>query len=209
MGDVRLAENDERLKPFVRPVIPFLRSLLIDKQRVIIEGTQGFGLSLMHSPYYPCVTSRDTTAASFLSEVGLSPFDVDDVVMVLRAFPIRVSGNSGPLPEEITWQEVTSESGSTEPIVEHTSVTKAVRRVARFHPDVVLRAVMTNRPTRIVLNHVDYIDVTCRGAHYFTDKATCFIEKVESMIRVPIDYIGLGPSAITTRKHLRDIYKIA
>lgn len=209
MGDVTLAKNDERLKPFVRPVIPFLRSLLIDKQRVIIEGTQGFGLSLLHSPYYPCVTSRDTTAAGFLSEVGLSPLDVDDVVMVLRAFPIRVGGNSGPLPEEISWQEVTAESGSTESIIEHTSVTKAVRRVARFHPDVVLEAVMTNLPTRIVINHVDYIDATCRNSNYLSEKATCFIERVESIIGLSIDYIGSGPSSMIARKHLRGRYKIA
>lgn len=209
MGDVTLAEKDERLKPFVRPIIPFLRSLLIDKQRVIIEGTQGFGLSLLHSPYYPCATSRDTTAAGFLAEAGLSPLDVDDVVMVLRAFPIRVSGNSGFLPEEISWQEVTSESGSTEPIVEHTSVTKTVRRVARFHPDVVLPAIMANRPTRIVLNHADYIDATCRGGDYFTERITRFIEKVESMIGAPIDYIGFGPSVITDRRHLHTLYKTA
>jgi adenylosuccinate synthase len=209
MGDVTLAKNDESLKPFVRPVIPFLRNLLIDKQRVIIEGTQGFGLSLLHSPYYPYVTSRDTTAAGFLSEVGLSPLDVDDVVMVLRAFPIRVSGNSGPLPEEISWQKVTAESGSKESIVEHTSVTKAVRRVARFHPDVVLEAVRTNRPTRIILNHVDYIDATCRNSNNLSEKATCFIEKVESIIGLSIDYIGSGQSSMIARKHLRGRYKVA
>jgi adenylosuccinate synthase len=115
----------------------------------------------------------------------------------------------GPLPEEITWHEVTKESGSTEPIVEHTSVTKAVRRVARFHPDVVLQAVMLNRPTRIVLNHVDYIDVACRSDNYLSERAICFVEKVESMIGVPIDYIGSGPASIAARKHLRGIYKIA
>jgi len=63
---------------------------------VIIEGTQGFGLSLLHAADYPYVTSRDTTAAAFVSEAGLSPLDVDDIVLVLRAFPIRVGGNSGP-----------------------------------------------------------------------------------------------------------------
>jgi adenylosuccinate synthase len=207
--DVTLAKEDERLKPFVKPVLPFLRSQLIEKQRVIIEGTQGFGLSLLHSPYYPYVTSRDTTASGFISEAGLSPLDVDDVVMVLRAFPIRVSGNSGPLPEEITWNEITTESGSTESIVEHTSVTKAVRRVARFHPDVVIQAVMANRPTRIILNHVDYIDVTCHSGSNLSERVTCFVEKVESMIGMPIDYIGSGPSSTLARKYLRSRYKIA
>jgi adenylosuccinate synthase len=207
--DITLAGNDERLKPFIKPVLPFLRNRLMDKQRVIIEGTQGFGLSLLHSPYYPYVTSRDTTASGFVSEAGLSPLDIDDVVMVLRAFPIRVSGNSGPLPEEVTWQEVTTTSGSDEPLVEHTSVTKAVRRVARFHPDVVLRAMMANNPTRIFLNHVDYVDRICFNSDALTMKAAQFVNTIESTIGASINYVGTGPSSVIKRVHTRAVYKFA
>lgn len=207
--DVTLAGKDERLKPYVKPALPFLRNRLMDKQRVIIEGTQGFGLSLLHSPYYPYVTSRDTTASGFVSEVGLSPLDVDDVVMVLRAFPIRVSGNSGPLPEEVTWQEITTNSGGAEPIVEHTSVTRTIRRVARFHPDVVLQAIMANQPTRIFLNHVDYVDRTCCNSDALTMKATQFVNAVESIIGASINYIGTGPSSVIKRIHTRAVYKLA
>ena len=64
--------------------------------------------------------SRDTTAAAFLAEAGLSPFDVDDIVMVLRAFPIRVAGDSGPLPEETTWPEIASNGGYEEFLGEFT-----------------------------------------------------------------------------------------
>jgi adenylosuccinate synthase len=197
-GNVTLAENDERLKPFVRPVLPFLRKQLTDKQRILIEGTQGFGLSLLHSEYYPHVTSRDTTAAAFLSETGLSPLDVDDVVMVLRAFPIRVGGNSGPLPEEISWQDVTLESGSSSSIIEHTSVTNSVRRVARFDTDIVQKSIMVNRPTRIVLNHLDYIDKNCGEVP--SEKVLRFIEGVESLINTRISYLGFGPSSLVTRR---------
>jgi adenylosuccinate synthase len=207
--NVTLAGKNERLKPYVTPVLPFLRKQLIDKQRVIIEGTQGFGLSLLHSPYYPYVTSRDTTASGFVSEVGLSPLDVDDVVMVLRAFPIRVSGNSGPLPEEITWQEITTNSGGAEPIVEHTSVTRTIRRVARFHPDVVLQAIMVNQPTRIFLNHVDYVDRTCCNSDVLTMKASRFVDTAESIIGVPVNYVGTGPSSVIKRVHTRAVYKLA
>src|ERR1019366_4873057 len=42
-------------------------------KKVLVEGTQGSGLSVYHSAYYPKATSRDTNAAGFLSEVGLSP----------------------------------------------------------------------------------------------------------------------------------------
>jgi adenylosuccinate synthase len=206
---VTLAENDAQLKPFVRPVSSFLRTELLEKHRVIVEGTQGFGLSLFHSKYYPYVTSRDTTAASFLSEAGLSPFDVDDIVMTLRAFPIRVGGNSGPLPQEIRWEDVTSESGSREPIIEHTSVTKSIRRVASFEPEVVLHAMKVNQPTRIVLNHVDYVDAECRVSSSLTDKATRFVEQVELMIGARIDFVGCGPTSMARRFFVRKMHKSA
>jgi len=90
-GSATFATEDERLKPFVLNTRPFLRERLNSGARVIIEGTQGFGLSVLHAQYYPNVTARDTTAAGFVSEAGLSPLDVDEAVMVIRAFPIRVA----------------------------------------------------------------------------------------------------------------------
>jgi len=95
------AKDISELKPFITSVPAMLRFSLDNKERIIIEGTQGFGLSPFHARHYPYATSRDTTAAAFLSETGLSPLDVDDVVMVIRAFPIRVAGCSGPFPDEI------------------------------------------------------------------------------------------------------------
>ena len=114
-------------------------------ERVIVEGTQGFGLSILHSGYYPYSTSRETTAAGTLSEVGLSPRDVDCIALVLRSFPIRVHGNSGPLPLETTWEAITRKSGANVDLTEFTTVTEQLRRVAEFHDGVVLRAVRANR----------------------------------------------------------------
>lgn len=73
LPDLRFTKDDPRLSAFVRPVKPWLRSKLREGARIIIEGTQGFGLSLLHSEHYPHVTSRDTTAAAFVAEAGLSP----------------------------------------------------------------------------------------------------------------------------------------
>ena len=193
-----LAKNEPSIRQYVRPVSEFLREVLGNHKRVIIEGTQGFGLSVLHSPYYPFVTSRDTTAAAFVSECGLSTLDVDDIVMVLRTFPIRVGGNSGPLVNEIDWDTVTNESGSTVPLIEHTSVTKTVRRVAKFDAAIVLGAIAMNRPTRIVLNHMDYVDATC-AEDTLTKKVSLFVEKLEGDINAPIDYIGLGPGSLIPR----------
>ncbi|SRR6266536_4809354 len=194
-----LAKNDAQLARYVRPISDFLRSELSRGERIILEGTQGFGLSVLHSPSYPFVTSRDTTAAGFVSEVGLSPLDVDEVVMVLRAFPIRVSGNSGPLPNEINWEDITRESGSPIAIMEYTSVTQRVRRVARFDHEIVRRAIAVNAPTHIVLNHLDYLDHQCRMDNVPSQKVTQFLEFVEASIGANVDYLGFGPSSLAVR----------
>lgn len=196
LSTVCLAREDGRLSPFLRETSPLLRRHLERGDRILVEGTQGFGLSLLHSPHFPYATSRDTTAAGFLSEAGLSPLDVDDVVMVIRAFPIRVSGNSGPLPEEIKWEDVTHGSGSTDQIIEYSSVTKTLRRVARFDPEIVRRAINVLNPSRIVLNHVDYVDTRCRDSSELTGRARSFVERVQGLIGRSIDLIGTGPATM-------------
>jgi adenylosuccinate synthase len=195
-ASVRLAKHENRLQQYIQSVVPFMRDRLNKGERIIIEGTQGFGLSLLHSQDYPYVTSRDTTAAAFVSEAGLSPLDIDDIVLVLRIFPIRVAGNSGFLPNEIDWETITRESGSEIPIIEYTSVTKAVRRVARFDPDIVRQAIIVNRPTKIVLNHLDYIDASCFANNELSEKTSFFVRKIESLIGSSVDYFGFSPSSL-------------
>lgn len=204
-GDICLAQDDPVLGPYVQPAIPVMRSMLHRGERILIEGTQGYGLSVLHSPYYPFTTSRDTTAASFVSEAGLSPTDVDDIVLVIRAFPIRVGGNSGPLPKEISWAVVTKESGSESDLVEFTSVTQRMRRVARFDSEVVRWAIASNDPTRVVLNHLDYVDWSARGGR-FSNKALNFVITVEKEIGRRIDFLGCSPSRIVSITEVRSAY---
>lgn len=198
-GTVSFAKDDPRLpRQCLDHSRQFLRERLNRNERIILEGTQGFGLSVLHSSDYPNVTSRDTTAAAFVSEAGLSPMDVDEIVMVIRAFPIRVAGDSGPLPNEIDWEIVTRESGSKTPIVEQTSVTGKIRRVARFDPAIVKAAIEANAPTKIVINHIDYIDsINAEGRQ--TDKVKIFIGKIEDQVESSFDYLGYGPKTLVKR----------
>ncbi len=198
-NNVQLAGKTPILYDYIRETVPYMRKQLDVGNRIIIEGTQGFGLSLLHSSYYPFVTSRDTSAAGFISEAGLSPLDVDDIVMVLRTFPIRVGGYSGPLPFEVNWDIVSSELGKE--IIEYTSVTKKIRRVGYFHPEVIRKTILTNRPTTIVLNHVDYI------SKKVSEKTFEFINNVESLLSVKINYFGIDKSTLLTREEFNIFYK--
>jgi adenylosuccinate synthase len=197
--DAPTARTTPSLRPYTTNTAEVLRSLIREGQRIIIEGTQGFGLSVLHSPHYPYVTSRDTTAAAAVSEAGLSPLDVDQVALVLRTFPIRVGGNSGPLRDRIDWATLTLESGSPTPLEEFTSVTGRLRKVARFDPEIVRAAIDVNSPTLIVLNHLDYVDATCRDSNSLTDRARAFVASVEDQLGRRIDLLGVGPTALVER----------
>jgi adenylosuccinate synthase len=193
------AENVLALQPYLKDTGTQLRRLLDAKQRVVIEGTQGFGLSLLQGGYWPKATSRDTTAAGFLAEAGLSPRDVDDVTLVIRCHPIRVAGDSGPLPGETNWEQIAADAGLKDDIREYTTVTAKVRRVGRFDPEIVRRAIQANQPNRIVLNHLDYVDPRVRGGS-LTAKARAFVENVEDAISRQVDWLGTGPGHVMDRQ---------
>ncbi len=201
-ADVRLAADAARSEPWLRGLLTDVsleaNSALDAGGKVIVEGTQGFGLSLFHSENYPKTTSKDTTAAAFLSEAGISPLRVTDIVLVLRTFPIRVSGvQAGPLIDEISWDVLQAQSGYPYPIAEFTSVTKSLRRIARFDWDLARKAVDVNRPTKVAINCIDHLSFANRSIgrrEQLTDLAETFLTKLESELRTPIGFIGTGPS---------------
>jgi adenylosuccinate synthase len=201
---IDFADSHPLIAPFVRPTQPHLRQLLDRGARVVIEGTQGFGLSVLHSPHYPYVTSRDTTAAGFLSETGLSPLDVDEVALVIRAFPIRVAGNSGPLVGETSWEALAMAAGARSSFAEYTSVTRSLRRVGEFEPGIVRAAISVNRPTSLFLNHIDQVDYEVRGASVLSPSASAFVAFIERAVDRQVDWIGTAPDKITVRPNQTD-----
>ena len=207
---VTFAGDMESLRGFVRADLDRILADALDRgERIIVEGTQGFGLSILHGGHYPYATSRDTTAAGALSEAGLSPLDVDCVALTLRAFPIRVGGNSGPLPLETTWKRIRHECGAGADLTELTTVTGRPRLVAKFHEEIVLRAIRTNRPDLVFLNHVDYFDYAIHEKPNLTPQVACRVSELESRLVLKIDHVGSGPSRVIDRPvcgwHVEDV----
>jgi adenylosuccinate synthase len=196
--DVRLAANVDELwvKELITDAADECNVALDHGRKVLIEGTQGFGLSLYHSEHYPKTTSRDTSAAGFLSEVGLSPLRVTEVVTVFRTFPIRVAGaQAGPLKDEIDWEVLQRESGYPSRIREYTTVTQKLRRVGRFDWDLARHTVDRNRPTRIAIMGMDYLAYSDYRKTRFQDlgaTSSAFVERFESEIS-DVSYVGTGP----------------
>lgn len=187
------ASDHSELRPYLTDTTPLMRLLLNAGKRIVIEGTQGFGLSLLHGGYYPKATSRDTTAATFVGESGLGPLDVDHVAMVIRSFPIRVGGDSGPLSRETTWKEVAKQADLPSDFCEFTTATKKVRRVGKFDPEIVRRAIAANSPNEIILNHLDYVDSGVQTG-ILTDRARDFVSEIQEGIGRQISQLGTGPA---------------
>jgi adenylosuccinate synthase len=108
------------------------RDILEESDAVLVEGAQGFGLSMYHG-FYPYTTSRDVTPWQIAADCGL-PFKWAPYIKIygtLRTFPIRVNnrdGFSGPVYED---QHETSFE-AIEQQVELTTVTKLPRRIFTF-----------------------------------------------------------------------------
>jgi adenylosuccinate synthase len=216
--DVRLANDAAQqaswLKPYLVDVSAEINDGIDHGKNILVEGTQGFGLSLYHSEAYPKATSRDTSAAGCISECGISPRLVTEIVLVLRTFPIRVAGEqAGPMFEEIDWETIQRESGYPHPVAEYTTVTKKLRRVGRFDWDSVRRAMMLNRPTQIAINFLDYLGFDNCGAADWDSlgpSAQSFVETLEGRYDCPVSYLGTGPSlSNTVLRHTRCSSRVA
>lgn len=179
---------------------------------VIIEGTQGYGLGL-HAGFYPYCTSSDCRAIDFCAMAGVDPMAYDVTVyepwVVLRTFPIRVAGNSGPLYGETNWSDLADQTnGYIQP--EFTTVTKKMRRVGTWDATLARRAILANggrHRVKVALTFLDYIDPTLRGAEYVAEvlastKARNFIDRVTRDIGHRPDLVTVGPNrAIGLRPH--------
>lgn len=164
---------------------------------VLIEGTQGSGLSLYHS-HWPYCTSVDTNAAGIIAEVGIAPRRVTDVLMVCRTYPIRVAGNSGPMRDEITWEELSERIGK-DLTPERTTVTHKVRRIAEWDDDLFDKSCLLNAPTEIALTFCDYIDPDLARTSSMFDVDTSsklfdFMQRHDLLGKVK--YFGTGPKTV-------------
>ena len=159
---------------------------------ILVEGTQGFGLSIYHG-IYPYTTARDTTAANFLAEAGISPLSVKEIILVIRTYPIRVAGPSGPIPNEISWEKLSKQIGKS--IIEMTTVTGKIRRVAEFDIEIVKKAIQINRPTQIALQFLNYLfpeDENKTKWNSLSASAKKYILNLEKQLGIPIILIGTG-----------------
>jgi adenylosuccinate synthase len=166
----------------------------------IVEGTQGYGLGL-HAGYYPYCTSSDCRNIDFMAMANLSPWGMGPVetTVVLRTFPIRVAGNSGPLVGETSWERLAMlTEGYIKP--EYTTVTKKKRRVGWWDPELARRAIDANGgpdQCSIALTFLDYIDPDVAGVSDWSKlsgAAKGFVKEVELDLACRVSQVTTGPN---------------
>lgn len=199
MPAVRRAADMPELRPYLRPSGEVLDEAYRAGQKILLEGTQGTALSLLHGPY-PHVTSRDTTSSGCLAEAGIGPRRVRKVIGVFRTYPIRVQdgtdGTSGPMSAQITFGEIADRSGLDRGELEQMekgSVSGKPRRVAEFDWALLRRSSELNSLTDIALTFADYIDASNRSARRFdqlTSATMRFVEETEHVAGVPVSLIA-------------------
>lgn len=175
---VKFAKDEPLLKDFIQDVPELLNKALDRGEDILLEGTQGIKLSLLHGEY-PFVTSRDTTAATFLGEAGLGPKSVRDVYVVFKPYITRVG--PGPLECEMTDEkelEIYHTKGH-----EIGSVSKRLRRIGAFEKTSASRAIMINNCTKIAITHIDMFAGNDRVKKYedFTPEAKAFLENLKAL----------------------------
>jgi len=187
----KLAKDLPELKGYITDQVQEVNDGLDAGKNVLLEGTQGFMLSLFFGTY-PYVTSRDTGAAAICSEAGVGPTRVDEVLIVYKSFITRVG--AGELPGEITMEEAQKRGW-----FETAAGTGRNRRSAPFDFDLAKKTAKINGATQAALTKLDIMFPNCQGARKFdtlSSEAKQFIKEIENRTGVPVVLIGTGPDAL-------------
>ncbi len=196
---LKIAKDIPELRQYVTDVPLRINEVLDKGGLVLVEGTQGTYLSLYHGTY-PYVTSRDVTVSGILSEIGVGPRKVTDIVLVFKAYVTRVGG--GELPGELPKEEAERLGW-----LEIATVTGRVRRAAPFNIELAKRAIMLNTPTQLAITKLDVLFKEARGKKRWADlpvEARKWIEDLENELKVPVTLIGTGEEILDMIDRRRD-----
>ncbi|MFQ6025205.1 MAG: adenylosuccinate synthetase [Nitrosopumilaceae archaeon] len=188
MRTLKVAKDIESLTFYLDDVPHAISMALQQNDKVLVEGTQGTFLSLWHGTY-PYVTSKDITASAICADIGLGPKNVDEVILVFKAYVTRVG--SGPLEHELSSDEIAAKG-----MKEFGTVTGRLRRASDFDFELAKRSIMLNSATQIAITKLDVLFPQCshmKSYDNLPDNAKRFIESVEDKLNVPVTLIGTGP----------------
>lgn len=183
--------------PFIRAHVVPLRKFndqLDQAQNILIEGAQGYSLSMYHG-FYPYTTSRDVSVYQTLADCCI-PHNFGDIEVYgsFRTYPIRVANRFNEKGEMVGWsgphypdQDETSFQRIGQDI-ELTTVTKLPRRIFTFSMIQYVEAIRQCGIDKVFLNFANYLNDD-------EEPIGGFIERLEAFApHVPVVLLGWGPT---------------
>jgi adenylosuccinate synthase len=179
----------ERLRPYIVDAVEYMRVAQEEKRNVLIEGSQALMLDIDYGTY-PYVTSSNTGLGGCIQGLSLSPFNIKDIIAVVKAYTTRVGG--GPFPTE----QLGDEGKALQDIGGEIGVSTGRRRRCGWLDLVVLKySTAINHYTSINLTKLDVLDTfkTIRvGTAYVTpegEKLTSFPADLNLLGKCTVEYV--------------------
>ncbi|MFH1789174.1 MAG: adenylosuccinate synthetase [Candidatus Altiarchaeota archaeon] len=210
----KLAAEIPELKGYLADVPQMINDAARNGEEVLVEASQGFGLSLYYGNY-PYVTSKDTSAASACADVGLGPTNVDNVYVIFKAYMSRVGEDphihyldDAEIEKDPLWKKILERAGlagspgdtDNQRIAfyfgEKGTVTGRPRKIGAFDFELARYSCMVNGATQIAVTCVDRMFPDCAGAKKYdelSNDAKKYLDKIEEEVGVPITLISTGP----------------
>ena len=144
-----LVKFAELVRPLACDTADLLNTL---SGKILFEGAQGSLLDVDFGTY-PFVTSSNTIAGAAMIGAGASPFEIDEVIGVVKAYTTRVG--AGPFPTELHDGEgdVLAQRGQ-----EFGSTTGRPRRCGWLDVTALRRVIRINGVTQLYLMKFDVLD---------------------------------------------------
>ncbi|MFH1721389.1 MAG: adenylosuccinate synthetase [Candidatus Altiarchaeota archaeon] len=208
------AKEFEELDDYLVDVPKLVNDALDKNDNVLLEASQGFGLSLYYGNY-PYVTSKDTSASSACADVGVGPTRVDEVIVVFKAYMSRVGHDPFVhylINEEIEgddlWERILERAkaeghkgeNDNQIIAQHLkevgTVTGRPRKIGKFDFELAKYSTRVNGATQIAVTCLDKLFPDSFGIRDYEslDKdAQTYIKLIESELHRKITLISTGP----------------
>ncbi len=206
-----LAKDVPELRRFIEDV-PNLVNEIASKQNIILESSQGFGLS-RYFGFDNFVTSVDVTTGSVIAGVGLDWRLIKKVVLVVKALPTREG--TGPMGnvDEFTPEEMKKLGiAETSSIINIETGKPQIRRKAKsIDWDMLKKAAMVTGATEVALTFAEHFDTEVNNAtkwSMLTKKVLGLIGKIEKVTDAPVTIVNTGKpftSFVTTYERSLDL----
>ncbi|MFH1055253.1 MAG: adenylosuccinate synthetase [Candidatus Altiarchaeota archaeon] len=207
------AKDYPELRQYITDVAETVNDAIDAGEEVIIEASQGFGLSLYFGNY-PYVTSKDTSASSAAADIGVGPTRVDEVYVIYKAYMSRVGAD--PFIHYLTDEEVKDSKvwsdalkraeaagfqGTTNEKIasyfkEVGTVTGRPRKIGSFDFKLARYSARVNGATQICVTCLDKLFPECAGVRdirKLSKDARSHVREIEDKVGVKVTLISTGP----------------